>query len=92
MFGLDGRFSSYVAFLYGFSAADQYGDLARYRHWLAEQLALDGSIGWPGIVLRAAFPHDSKRWDFYAERSTEEERIAIATLIRTLEEFMEQTP
>ncbi|MGW4687531.1 hypothetical protein ACWEPM_21890 [Streptomyces sp. NPDC004244] len=91
MFGLDGHFSTYVAFLYGFSAADQCGDVATYRNWLADQLALDGSLGWAGIVLRAAFPHDSKMWDFHAERSEGEERIAIEALIRTLEEFTGQT-
>ncbi|WP_331804488.1 hypothetical protein [Streptomyces sp. CS62] len=89
MFGLNGQLSSYVAFLYGFSAADQYGDLARYREWLAEQLALDGSLGWPGIVLRRAFPDDSRMWDLHAERSTEQERAAISSLIQTLEEFTE---
>lgn len=92
MFGLDEQFSSYAAFLYGFSAADQYGDLARYRKWLAGQLALDGSLGWAGIVLRMAFPHDIKSWGLHAERSAEQERIAIATLIRTLEEFAEEAP
>lgn len=89
MFGLGEQFSNYTAFLYGFSAADQHGDLSRYRNWLAERLALDGSLGWVGLVLREAFPLDSGRWDFHADRSAEEERVAIATLIRTLEEFTE---
>lgn len=88
MFGVDESFSTHVAFLYGFSAADDRGELPEYRKWLVRVMKTGENMSWVWLVLKKAFPEDSRLWDPAVLRDVDEERAAVETLIRTLEEFL----
>ncbi len=91
MFGVDQGFATHVAFLYGFSTADDEGEMSSYREWLVRDLGTGDNMSWVWLVLRKAFPEESRLWDPSASRSQNEERVAVETLLQTLENFLAPT-
>ncbi|MFI2373332.1 hypothetical protein [Streptomyces sp. NPDC018833] len=85
---MDDTYSTYVAFLYGFSAADESGEISRFRQWLVDGLGSGFNMNWSWLVLQKAFPDESRLWDPNVTRTEEEERRAIDALLGALEAYV----
>lgn len=63
MFGLDGTFPMYVAFLRGYAFSEEAEWLRGFKYWLAEKRGGGFNLGWEFLVIRATLPGKSCRMD-----------------------------
>jgi hypothetical protein len=90
MFGLDGSFQGFCAFLLGIDYGNDRKFLIGFREMLVVQLGAGANLTWPALVLRVAFPdRDSVDRDRLAE--PEANRRAVDALFTWLAEFRTRT-
>jgi hypothetical protein len=90
LFGLDGEYHTFTAFVHGCEAGNDWQLLAGFREWLVTRLGSGDSLAWEGLVLRLAFPdrdHGPGRDELRAEPQLNE--TAVRTLFGLLDEFLE---
>ncbi|MER5624018.1 hypothetical protein ABT061_23580 [Streptosporangium sp. NPDC002544] len=85
MYGLDGSFKSYEAFLMGCDAGNDWGLFSGFREWLIMRLGSQSSFGWPGLVLQLALPEKPS-----LPLSPESDAKAVELLFELLDQFMEE--
>jgi hypothetical protein len=54
MFGLDGSFGEYIAFLSGYEEASAIGPLAGFREYVATTPGVRRNLGWPIMIAQIA--------------------------------------
>jgi hypothetical protein len=94
MFGLDGSYSMYVAFLRGYevgsyepgSSAERW--LGGFNEWLVGKLGTGRNLGWDSLILRVAFPDRPDQWKLFVQRDMELDRMVSETLFSQLREFL----
>ena len=90
MFGLDGSFQGFCAFLLGIDYGNDRKFLVGFREMLAVRLGAGANLSWPALVLRVAFPErDSVERDRLAD--PEANRAAVDALFTLLAEFRTRT-
>jgi hypothetical protein len=87
LYGLDGSFEQFAAFISGVDAGNDWQLLTGFREWLIIRLGDGNNLTWPGLVLRLAFPGG---WPGLRDRlkDPDQNRIASETLFRLLDEFL----
>ncbi|MEV6957583.1 hypothetical protein [Streptomyces sp. NPDC051183] len=89
MFGLDGSFSEYVAFLVGMDTAMEGSLLGDFSEWLATRSGKGGrNLFWPVLVLLETELSDLHRENWH-NLEGEEGSHAVSTLFELLNEFLE---
>jgi hypothetical protein len=89
MYGVQNSFHSFCAFLQGVDAGNDWQLFTGFREFLALRAGFGTNLAWPGLILRLAFPEISSGvLDPLKDRG--KERIAVDTLFRCLDEFLEQ--
>ncbi|MFB9472508.1 hypothetical protein [Nonomuraea salmonea] len=83
------NFSTVVAFLNGCDFALGGRTLDGFREWLVGRIGRESGYAWPGLVLWFIEPVGFKP---YSEVPAELEPVAIETLFRLLEEFIDSQP
>lgn len=87
LYGLDGSFREFVAFLSGVDAGNDWQLLTGFREWLIVRLGFGDNLVWSGLVLHLAFPgQQSGLRDLMAD--PENNRIAVDRLFELLDEFL----
>lgn len=88
MYLLQETYPVIAAFVQGYDEACEGGLLAGFREWLVVRLMTGSNLGWPSLVLHAAFPDAPSPQD--ALRSEPDgDHVAIDTLFSLLAEFDE---
>jgi hypothetical protein len=86
MYGLDGSYGQFCAFIQGVDAGNDWQLLAGFREWLVTRLGSGNNLAWQGLVPHLAFPGtDAAGRDVLA--SPERGRTAVDTLFALLDEF-----
>lgn len=75
-----------AAFVQGYDAAYEGGLLVGFREWMVVRLKRGSNLGWPALVLHAAFP-DSALPQEALSSGQQAERTAIDMLFTLLAEF-----
>ena len=81
-------FPEAVGFVTGYDYACEGGTLCGFREWLVLRLRFGSNLGWPALVLDAAFP-DSGNLEVELNAGPVAQRHAIETLFDLLTEFDE---
>src|SRR5262245_323154 len=81
-------FPEVVGFVTGYDYACEGGTLCGFKQWLVLRLGFGSNLGWPALVLDAAFP-DSKDSEAELSAGSRAQRHAIDTLFNLLAEFDE---
>jgi hypothetical protein len=89
MFGLDGTYTGFVAFLTGFDLGNAGGVLRGFPEWLSVRLGHRTSLGWSALVRRIALDVGESE-DLPRELTAEQEQRAVETLFQLLDEFLEE--
>lgn len=87
MFGLDGTYDMYVAFLHGYDFAGNGDWLYPFRAWLVTRLGYGENLGWQSLVPRIVFPDESKAWHPFGPRDRDADAQLVQALFELLEEF-----
>ncbi|MBV9855152.1 MAG: hypothetical protein JOY82_11650 [Streptosporangiaceae bacterium] len=87
-YGLDGSYAQAVAFIMGCDAGNSWGLLTGFREWLAMKVGHGTNLGWPALVLRAAFPPPPVIVPADTLDETQEAH-AVGTLFSLLDDFLE---
>ncbi|MEU8222520.1 hypothetical protein [Kribbella sp. NPDC048915] len=88
MFGIDGSFRTYTAFLRGYQYAfDHPTWLDEFHSWLVGSLGTGANLGWEALILRIAFPDDPEKWRYLAPLSVAEDGAVCRTLFDRLRAF-----
>jgi hypothetical protein len=87
LYGLDGSYGQFCAFLTGADAVADGLPLTGFREFLVVRLGDGNNLTWAGLVLRLAFPAARTGWPDLA-RTPEGDRMAVRTLFRLLDEFL----
>jgi hypothetical protein len=92
MWGLDGSFGQFCAFVTGADAGNDWQLLTGFREWLVVRADAGNNLTWPALILRLAFPgvEIGQR-----ERLTDPDgnTQAVDTLFALLAEFLDlRTP
>jgi hypothetical protein len=89
MFGLDGSFGQFCAFLTGVDAGHDWQFLTGFRELLVTRAGTGNNLTWAGLVVRLAFPDTGVRQH---ERLADPDgnSQAVATLFALLSEFLER--
>jgi hypothetical protein len=87
MFGLDGTYDMYVAYLQGYDHAEAGEWLHDFTAWLQGELGYGGNLGWQSLVLRIAYPEASERWRTFGPREHDVDARLAVTLFELLGEF-----
>jgi hypothetical protein len=87
LYGLDGSFEQFAAFVSGVDAGNDWQLLTGFREWLIVRLGDGNNLAWSGLVLRLAFPDG---WPGLRDRlkDPEQNRVASETLFQLLDEFL----
>jgi hypothetical protein len=85
MYGLDGSFGQFAAFVGGYGMADPRA-LDGWREWLVLQFDDGNNLAWPGLVLRLAFPDRT----FMRPLDEADDHRAGETLFRLLDRFLDE--
>jgi len=89
MWGLDGSFGQFCAFLTGVDAGNDWQWLCGFREWLIVRADTGNNLHWSGLVLLLAFPGDQTgRRALLAE--PEHDKRAVDTLFTLLGEFLDR--
>ncbi|GAB1688359.1 hypothetical protein [Krasilnikovia sp. M28-CT-15] len=84
MWGLDGSFGQYAAFLEGYGTAEGRA-LEGWREWLVVQLDGGNNLGWQGLVHRLALPD----WEpGYLPLDEVQDKAVVVALFRLLNQFV----
>ncbi|WP_157978990.1 MULTISPECIES: hypothetical protein [Nocardia] len=87
IYGLDGSFGQFVAFLNGVDAGNDWRLLTGFREWLVVRLGDGNNLVWSGLVLHLAFPSQQSGWrELVAD--PQDNRIAVDMLFGLLDEFL----
>jgi hypothetical protein len=88
MWGLDGSFGQFCAFLTGVDAGNDWQLLSGFREWLVVRADTGNNLVWSGLVLRLAFPDVETGWH---ERLTDPDANmrAVDTLFALLDQFLD---
>ena len=89
MYGVQNSFRSFCAFLQGVDAGNDWQLFTGFREFLALRVGFGTNLAWPGLILRLAFPEISSGV-LDPLKDPGKERIAVDTLFRCLDEFLEQ--
>jgi hypothetical protein len=94
LFGLDGSFGEYVAFLNGLDMGAGGRVLEGFGEWVARRVDRDGfEPVWPLLVLREADVEESGdawSWPSWHGLAAEDEARAVMTLFELLGEFAQR--
>ncbi|MFB9238253.1 hypothetical protein ACFFWC_22300 [Plantactinospora siamensis] len=87
LYGLDGSFGQFSAYLAGFDAGTDGRALDGFREWLVGRLGTGDNLAWTGLVLHLAFPGG---WPRLRERLTDpaQNAVAVSTLFELLADFL----
>ncbi len=85
MYGLDGSFTHFCIFVEGWDTGTSWSLLAGFREWLIVRVNGGDNLVWAALVLRIAFP-SGKHVD---SLDTNDNAVAVDTLFRLLDEFLE---
>ena len=88
MYFLEETYAVIAAFLQGYDSAYEGGLLAGFREWLVVRLMTGSNLGWPALVLHAAFPDEQSPQNALRAKP-DAERVAIDVLFNLLAEFDE---
>jgi hypothetical protein len=88
MYGLDGSFGQYTAYVHGLDDGNNQLLLTGFREWLIVRLNGGNNLEWSGLVLHLAFPEQD---DFPAGtlEDPERNRAATQTFFQCLGDFFE---
>src|SRR5206468_1056284 len=92
MYGVDGQYSSAVAFVSGCDAMTGWKLLQGFAGWIRAEYGLpEGSIGWFGLAAELALPGLERSGRRYAELSPQEHVRASTQLFEMLDAFLAAT-
>nr|WSW49412.1 hypothetical protein OG296_40880 [Streptomyces sp. NBC_01001] len=87
MYGLNGSFSDYVAFLVGYDTGLAGSLLGGFSEWVAHKSDGVGSnLFWPYLVLRESGVYDWAGFDWH-QLNSDDDACAVERLFQLLEEF-----
>lgn len=89
LYGLDGSFREFCAFVTGADAGNDWQLLTGFRELLVVRVGTGNNLTWVGLVLRLAFPDAESGWPGLLT-TPDGDRAAVATLFRLLDEFLER--
>ena len=87
LYGLDGSFGQFTAYLSGVDAGTDGEALIGFREWLVVRLGDGDNLTWSGLALQLAFPGG---WPGLRDRLADPEQnaVAVSTLFELLDEFL----
>jgi hypothetical protein len=86
MFGLDGSYDAYVAFLTGLDLGNAGGVLRGFKEWLTVRTGRPSSLAWTALVRRIALGVGANE-NLPRTLGPDQEREAVDGLFRLLDEF-----
>lgn len=86
MYFLEETYSTIAAFVQGYDMACSGGLLVGFREWLVVRLMTGSNLGWPALVLHAAFP-DVQSPQETLHRKPDGQRVATDVLFNLLAEY-----
>jgi hypothetical protein len=89
MYGLDGSYRCFTAFVSGCDAGNSRCLLIGFREWLITKVGEGDNLIWESLVLRLTFP-EKDRSPQVSSLSSEENALASATCFRLLDEFFQE--
>jgi hypothetical protein len=90
MYGLDGSFQEFCAFLNGVDAGNAWKLLVGFREMLVVKLGFGANLTWPALVVALSFPQtESGRRELLT--NPDNNRTAVDMLFDTLAEFRQRT-
>lgn len=89
MFGLDGTFPMYTAFLRGYEHSHDAGWLQGFRDWLAGRCGDGFNLGWESLVIRLTFPEDPSEWKLFKTRNSRSDELLVNGLFELLLEYLD---
>lgn len=87
MFGLDGSYSMYVAFLKGYEVGSGDDLLAKLKETLVGDLGTGQNLGWESLLLRKLVPDDPASWEPLEMQDDSFDRMICQGLFDHLEEL-----
>lgn len=90
LYGMDGSFGQFCAYLSGLDAGNEGRLLTGLREWLVTRLGGGNNLSWAGLVIHLARP-DGPASGREAVESAEHDPAVIAKLFELLDEFFELT-
>lgn len=88
MFGLDGSYVMYVAFLYGYREGSGDDLLARLKEKLVGDLGTGRNLGWDALLLRKVAPGNPELWWPLSPREESFDRRLCEALFDHLEDLL----
>ncbi|RSM79984.1 hypothetical protein DMH04_30765 [Kibdelosporangium aridum] len=88
MFGLDGSYSSYCAFMMGCDAGNGFCLLHGFREWLVLRLEKGANFSWQVLVLELALP-DNQLESPSDPLDSETNSVVVGALFDLLREFFQ---
>lgn len=86
LYGLDGSYGQFCAYLEGLNAGNDGHLLTGFREWLVTRLGHGDNLTWRGLVIHLARP-DGPASGREAVESADRDPAVIATLFELLHEF-----
>ncbi|MCU7724234.1 hypothetical protein ODJ79_10955 [Actinoplanes sp. KI2] len=86
LYGLDGSYGQYCAYLAGLDAGNDGRLLTGFREWLVTRLGDGNNLTWQGLVIHLARP-DGAAGGRAAVESADRDPAVIDTLFALLDEF-----
>lgn len=86
LYGLDGSYGQYCAYLEGLNAGNDGHLLTGFREWLVTRLGDGNNLTWPGLVIHLARPAGPATGRDAVE-SADRDPAVIDTLFTLLDEF-----
>ena len=90
LYGLDGSYGQFCAYLSGLDAGNDGRLLTGFREWLVTRLGDGNNLTWAGLVIHLARP-DGPSSGREAVESADRDPAVIAKLFELLDEFFELT-
>ena len=89
LYGLDGSFRGFCAFVHGADAGNDWQLLAGFRESLVVRVGAGNNLTWPALVLRLAWPDVDTGW-LELVTQPDRNRTAVDALFSLLEEYLDR--
>ncbi|HEX3788597.1 MAG TPA: hypothetical protein VHW44_12105 [Pseudonocardiaceae bacterium] len=89
MYGIDGSYGQFCAFLHGVDAGNDGQLLVGFRESLVVQVGTGDNLNWPSLLLHVSFPGVNGGFGAILVEPANEQ-LAVDTLFSLLDEFLER--